>query len=419
MPGTTTPPAPPRGEPHATRPPAAPTAPAAPAQRTAQAATPRLVGLTPAEHLAFLRGCRDRSDAGLGHVSFLQTPAWARVKPGWRAESLGWREGERLVGAALVLRRELPGLRRSFAYLPEGPVIDWASPGLADRLAPLLAHLADRGVFAVRMGPPLAYRRWSARTLKAAVGPGRRVTDVLADRVEPLGAAVSEQLRAAGWQRCAEEGGGDAQPRLVVEVPLAGRSPEDLWAGLNQEWRRNVKRAGRAGVETAETGAADLPAFHRLLGVTERRDGFRLGRTLEYYQRQYAALNEDRPGAMRLFTARWNGEVLAAHTLLHSADGARAWYQTGASSDHLREVRPSNALQWRLLREAHARGASVYDMRGVPQTLDPDERPFGLLRWKLGTGGEVVELAGEWELRLDGAVNRALHRAVRGYLARR
>ena len=66
-----------------------------------------------ADHLAFLR---EQSWA-----SFLQTPAWATVKSEWRAESLGWFDGETLVGAGLVLYRRLPRLRRYLAYLPEGP----------------------------------------------------------------------------------------------------------------------------------------------------------------------------------------------------------------------------------------------------------------------------------------------------------
>ncbi|WP_234348030.1 lipid II:glycine glycyltransferase FemX [Streptomyces specialis] len=341
------------------------------------------------------------------------------VKEGWTAESLGWTEDGRLVGATLVLYRHLPGVRRSFAYIPAGPVLDWSAPDLDRLLTPLLDRLRAAGAFAVRLGPPLVYRRWTARTLKDATGPGRRVGDVLPDLVEPLGAAVADRLRAAGWRRCAEEGAGDAQPRLIFEIPLAGRDRDDLWTGLNQEWRRNIKRAVKAGVETGEAGPDALPLFHELLGVTERRDGFRLGRSLPYYQRQYQVLNEAEPGAMGLWTARWNGEVLAAHTMLRSPDRARVWYQTGASADHHREVRPSNALQWRMLCEAHGAGASVYDMRGVPDTLDPRERAFGLLRWKLGTGGEVTEMLGEWELTLDGTVNRALHRAMRGYLGRR
>ena len=58
-------------------------------------------------------------------VSFLQTPAWAGVKAEWRAESVGWFRGADLVGAALVLYRQVPRVKRYLAYIPEGPVLPW------------------------------------------------------------------------------------------------------------------------------------------------------------------------------------------------------------------------------------------------------------------------------------------------------
>ncbi|MFI9150275.1 lipid II:glycine glycyltransferase FemX [Streptomyces sp. NPDC053367] len=378
-----------------------------------------LGAVTPEVYRAFLA-----SPAGtaLG-AGFLQCPSWADVKEGWRAQLLGWGpdpEAGELTGAALVLLRQLPGTRRYFAYLPEGPVADWADPDLDGWLTPLLEHLRRAGAFAVRIGPSPAYRRWDAALLKSLTGPGRRLGDVLASEVDPLGAAVAERLRGRGWRRCGGDGtgsDGDAQPRHVFRVPLAGRSTEQLWAGLNQEWRRNVRRAQKEGVEVVVGSAAELPEFYRLLGLTEQRDGFRLGRSLAYYERQYAALNAEEPGRMKLYVARHGGEILAAHTMI--TVGRRVWYQTGASADHRREVRPSNALQWRMLLDAHALGADVYDMRGVPSTLDPDERAYGLLRWKLGTGGQVVETLGEWERPLGGTANQTLYRAFQAYLNRR
>lgn len=354
-------------------------------------------------------------------AGFLQCPSWAAVKEGWRAQLLGWGpdpEAGVLRGVALVLLRQFPGTRKYFAYLPEGPVADWADPDVDGWLAPLLDHLRRSGAFAVRMGPSPAYRRWDAAHLKSMTGTGRRLGDVLASEVDPLGTAVAERLRARGWRRCGGDGDdGDAQPRHVFHVPLGGRGTEDLWSGLNQEWRRNVRRAQKEGVEVVVGSAAELPEFYRLLRITEERDGFRLGRSLAYYERQYAALNAEEPGRMKLYLARHGGESLAAHTMI--TVGRRVWYQTGASADHRREVRPSNALQWRMLLDAHALGADVYDMRGVPSTLDPDERAYGLLRWKLGTGGQVVETLGEWERPLGGTANQTLYRAFQAYLNRR
>ncbi|MFJ8588973.1 lipid II:glycine glycyltransferase FemX [Streptomyces sp. NPDC093595] len=379
----------------------------------------KLGRVTAEAYRAFLAS---RDGAALG-AGFLQCPSWADVKDGWRARLLGWGpdpQAGRLTGVALVLLRQFPGTRKYFAYLPEGPVADWADPGIDGWLGPLLEHLRGAGAFAVRIGPSPAYRRWDAALLKSLSGPGRRLADVLASEVDPLGTAVAERLRARGWRRCGGDGAGDdgdAQPRHVFRVPLAGRTTEDLWSGLNQEWRRNVRRARKEGVEVVVGSAADLPEFYRLLCVTEERDGFRLGRSLSYYERQYAALNAEEPGRMKLYLARHRGETLAAHTMI--TVGGRVWYQTGASADHRREVRPSNALQWRMLLDAHALGADVYDMRGVPSTLDPGERAYGLLRWKLGTGGQVVETLGEWEKALGGTANQTLYRAFQAYLNRR
>ncbi|RPK36065.1 hypothetical protein EES37_27475 [Streptomyces sp. ADI91-18] len=56
----------------------------------------------------------------------------------------------------------------------------------------------------------------------------------------------------------------------------------------------------------------------------------------------------------------------------------------------------------------------AYDPRGVTSTLDPDDRPFGLLRWKPGTGGQVLETLAEWEIPVDGRTNTALYEALQG-----
>jgi len=51
--------------------------------------------ISPEEHLDHVRSQRS--------ASFLQTPAWGRVKSDWQHESLGWFREADLVGAALVL----------------------------------------------------------------------------------------------------------------------------------------------------------------------------------------------------------------------------------------------------------------------------------------------------------------------------
>ncbi len=359
------------------------------------------------EHLAYLRS--------LPSASFLQTPAWGQVKSEWGHESLGLQVADALVGAALVLYRRLPRIGRSLAYLPEGPVLDWGHPRLPDLLDALVAHLKERGAFGVRLGPPVVTRSWDARTVKAAVADPalHRLGDVPADEVSDTGRTVTALLRDRGWLLQGEgEGFAAGQPRYNFWLPLAGRNAEDVLAGMNQQWRRNIKKAAKAGVEVRVGDRADLGDFHRIYVETAARDGF-TPRPLAYFQTMYDALNAEEPGRLQLYLACHEGELVAATTLVQV--GEHAWYSYGASTGAKREVRGSNAVQWQMIQAALAAGASVYDLRGITDTLDESDPHVGLVQFKVGTGGRAVEYAGEWDLPLS----RPLYKAFELYLRHR
>ena len=368
--------------------------------------------ITPEEHLAFLR--RQRS------ASFLQTPAWGLVKSEWRHESLGWYAGSELVGAGLVLYRQLPRLRRYLAYLPEGPVIDWSTDRLGEWLAPMTAYVADQGAFGVRMGPPVVTRRWSAASVKEGLADAgvRTLADLAPTGREPVGARVVSQLSSLGWRpQGTDEGFAAGQPQYVFQVPLAGRTEADVLAGMNQLWRRNIKKAEKAGVEVStSTGRADqdrdLELFHDLYVRTAQRDHF-TPRGPAYFRTMAAALGDEDPDRFRLYLGRHAGDLVAATVMVRV--GAHAWYSYGASSTEKREVRGSNAVQWRMMQDALAEGADVYDLRGITPTLDADDSHVGLVQFKVGTGGEAVEYAGEWDLPLS----RTLYKAFDLYMSRR
>ena len=374
--------------------------------------------VTEEEHLAFLRG---RSSA-----SFLQTPAWGRVKSDWRRQSIGWfgDDGE-LAGAALVLYRHLPRMRRSLAYLPEGPVLDWDVEDLAPWLAALADHAKSEGAFAVRIGPPVVTARWSAAQLKEGIADPdvRRLTDLAPEDRDVTGAAVVSQLRELGWQEQGAPGsapGGFAagQPRYNFHLPLVDDEGKPLTedgvlAGMNQLWRRNIKKAAKAGVEVRSgTGPDDLAAFHALYVHTAERDGF-TPRGLPYFRTMLDALGAEDPDRIRLWLAHHEGDLVAATISIRV--GTHAWYSYGASSTEKRDVRGSNAVQWAMIRDALAGGAEVYDLRGITDTLDADDPHVGLIQFKVGTGGQAVAYAGEWDLPL----NRLLYKAFMLYMGRR
>jgi vancomycin resistance protein VanK len=380
--------------------------------------------ITPDEHLGFLRAQRA--------ASFLQTPAWGEVKSEWRRESIGWHRGTELVGVGLVLYRQLPKVKKYLAYLPEGPVIDWTTETLSDWLAPMTKHLREAGAFGVRMGPPVVTRRWDAAAVKDGVADDavRTLGEVPPSERSQEGAAVVSQLLELGWRLQGAEGGFAAgQPRYNFQIPLrhrsdastdggesvaAGdpRSQDDVLKGMNQQWRRNIKKAAKAGVEVTEGSEEELKAFHDLYVHTAERDGF-TPRPLAYFQTMFRALLAEEPDRIKLFLARHEGDLVAATIWVRV--GGHTWYSYGASSTEKREVRGSNAAQWAMIQASLAAGADVYDLRGITDTLDSDDPHIGLIQFKVGTGGEAVEYAGEWDLPLS----PLLYKAFSVYMARR
>jgi lipid II:glycine glycyltransferase (peptidoglycan interpeptide bridge formation enzyme) len=372
--------------------------------------------LSAEEHRSFLS---ERVETG-GSASFLQTPAWAAVKPEWRAESIGWVRDGLVVGAALVLYRQLPKVRRYLAYLPEGPVIDWDTDDLSPWLDPMAAHLRSQRAFGIRIGPPVVTHRWSAAQVKDGIADPavHSLTELAPEERSQPGARVVSQLHDLGWRPQAVEGGFAAgQPQFVFQVPLRTaegqpRSEEDVLAGMNQQWRRNIKKAAKSGVEVEVGNPADLKAFHELYAHTAERDHF-TPRGLAYFQTMVESLGAEDPDRIRLYLARHEGDLVAATLWIRV--GSHTWYSYGASSTEKRDVRGSNAVQWQMIRDALASGASVYDLRGITDTLDEDDSHVGLIRFKVGTGGQAVQYVGEWDLPL----NRAIYAAFDVYMKRR
>ena len=250
-----------------------------------------------AQHLAFV-------EARSG--SFLQTPGVGPAEDRLARRVAGLvRRTEEMVGAGLVLYRSLPRIGRSLAYLPEGPVTDWDAPEALDVLRTLRDHVKAQGAFALRIGPAVPVRRWHADTVKAAIADDAvgSLRDVTPDVTEDAGMRVRALLERLGFDHLASDDGFAAgQPEYVFQLPLAGRTEEDVLAGMNQLWRRNIKKSAKQGVVVTRGEASDLPAFHTAYVETATRDHF-TPRPLSYFQRMFEVMEAENDDRIRLYLA--------------------------------------------------------------------------------------------------------------------
>jgi len=335
------------------------------------------------------------------------------------SQSLGWFSGEEMVGAGLILLRKVPRVEKYLAYLPEGPDLDWANHDDVDRaLNALVVFAKDRGVFQIKMGPHTWVRRWHSETLKAAIAQetAKVIGEVMPDEINEAGLALLTQLTEMGWkQRKAEASGfGDYQPRYVFQISLAGKSEEEIFDGFNQQWRRNIRKAEKEGVVVRQGTISDLEIFHACYLETAKRDQF-TPRSLEYFQTMWTAMREEAIERISLLIASHPDHEGAIAATTMTRVGNHAWYSYGASTTAARDLRPSNAVQWEMLKLAMRDGAETYDMRGISDTLESSNHLFGLIQFKLGTGGYAQEYVGEW----DYVLSPIWAKAFDVYMARR
>jgi peptidoglycan pentaglycine glycine transferase (the first glycine) len=321
-----------------------------------------------------------------GHL--LQTWAWGELKArfGWRALRLALVEaGSIVAGAQVLFRPVLPGF--SLAYVPKGPLVDWADTAQADAL---LAGL--RAVCRAR------------RSVFLKIEPHTPDDVALREAIVRHGALVSEHT---------------VQPPRTIVVDL-GPAEENILAAMKQKTRYNVRLAARKGVTVRAGTVDDLPTFYRLSQITGQRDRFGV-HSLDYFRAAFELVAPD----CALLLAEVEGEPVAG--VMVFVHGFTAYYLFGASSDAHREKMPAYLLQWEAMRWARARGCRRYDLWGIPDageaTLEANFTTYGeaatglwgVYRFKRGFGGQVVRAAGAF----DFVFNHVLYWAYRQWIARR
>ncbi|MHB8926982.1 MAG: lipid II:glycine glycyltransferase FemX [Bacillota bacterium] len=301
-----------------------------------------------------------------GHI--LQSYEWGEIKAktGWTPIRLLAEDHTGPRAAALILRRDVPFLRRTIFYSPRGPVLDYTDTEAFDFLIDQVRRLAPEN-----------------RAIMWKIDP-----DVPGDRRD-----VGAYLTGRGFVR--NERGADfegVQPRFVFRLQL-DKPIDDIFASFGNKTRYNIRLAGRKGVRVRVGVKDDLPRFYEVLLETATRDRF-LVRSYEYFVDLWDHLVEH--GLARLFVAELDGRMIAA--TLAFILGDKAWYIYGASSNQDRETMPNYALQWAMIRWAKESGCTMYDFRGVSGDLNPDNPLYGLYRFKKGFSGQFTEFIGEYDL---------------------
>jgi len=305
-------------------------------------------------------------------VHILQSGMWGNFK-----ENFGWdvvHITEKTWGCQILMRRVV-GIFR-IAYIPKGPVTHqdqlsrWINDGEQEEMG---TSLTER----------LRELCQKMHILFVKIEPDVIVQNQDHLRACPQGLVPSRH---------------SIQPLRTILIDIE-KDESEILAKMKQKTRYNIRLAERKGVmvETSD----DLKLFYQMIVQTGERDRFSV-HSRDYYEKVYHLFREK--GQCELFMARYQNIPIAG--LMVFAQGNRAFYFYGASTNQYREVMAPYLLQWRAILWAKERGCTSYDLWGVP---DYDETflesqfekrrdgLWGVYRFKRGFGGNLVRYAGPYD----------------------
>lgn len=250
----------------------------------------------------------------------LQLWGWGEVKAAhnWRVERIFVYKGDKIIGAAQVLLRRLPGPFHYLVYIPRGPVAS------GENRAAVLEELADH----VKQ----AYK-------------------AVALTVEP----DWEKMPAIeGWKRSDNT---ILIPRtLILDLK---KSEAELQAAMAKKTRQYIRKSAGEPIEIRKIkGREELAACLTIYKDTARRAKFALHDDGYYYD-VYDKMGEFSP----VFAAFLDNKPVAFLWLAISQETAFELY--GGMNDEGQRLRANYALKWRVITTMKEWGITRYDFNGL------------------------------------------------------
>jgi lipid II:glycine glycyltransferase (peptidoglycan interpeptide bridge formation enzyme) len=271
--------------------------------------------------------------------------------------------------------------------------LDWTNEALRNRILDDLQSFAKKqGAIFLKMDPDVVL--------------GTGVPQSEADFIDQNGQAVMSELKRRGWEYSSDQ----IQFKNTVLVDLSF-SEEQLLARMKQKTRYNIRLAEKKGVALRIGTQEDLPILYKMYAETSIRDGFVI-RDEGYYKTVWQTFSGNAQSPISNFQAPiTNYNLLAPYTepLIAEVDNepvaaifvfyfaGRAFYVYGMSKEKHREKMPTYLLQWEAMKRAKAKGCTVYDLWGAPDTFEESDTLWGVYRFKEGLGGQVVRTLGAWD----------------------
>ncbi len=381
-------------------------------------------------------------------ASFLQTVCWAKLKSenGWEYELLAFKDDKKIVAATMLLSKKTPIGKKMF-YAPRGFLIDYYDFDLLkDFTNKIVEYTKKKGAIFLKIDPYVMYHE---RDMDGNIVDGGIDNSTVVKNLEKLG--FKEQ--------CARPGEQGLQAKWMYWLPLKGTTIDEILKNMSYEKRRIIKLNEKNGIVLREGKYEDLEEFKHIMDHTGERRNF-IVRSLSYYQNMYKAFGNGKylklyftdlhikdkldefkkekqdlqdaydllmqdisSGKRKMSENKLNlkleeieradkkikeyeellkehGDVITLGTMLYFVYGREVLSLIGGSYDKYMNFQSSYTMNYEMIKYAIDNHYDYYNFYGISSRLNEKDPMYGVYLFKKGFGGQVVELVGEYDLKI-------------------
>lgn len=375
--------------------------------------------------------------------TFHQTKEWAELKNknGWGHLYVAMYENKKIIGAALILSKRLPAIKKLIFYSPRGFLIDYHNELLIEEFTKQLKKLlkSKNGIF-VKIDPPIVYQ---PRNIDGDI------VDTNKNESELLKFLKKNGYRHYGLNISNYK---ELQPRWVFALPIENQKEEEIYQKFNTRTKRSIKKCQNNGVIVEQMKKEELEIFKGIMEHTSARRGF-LDRPFSYYKNMVDLLgdmckifiayldvnkaieiqnntikeeekkiiqfeknieskksiqgiekskevisNSQKEIENLISLKNETGEKIPLSGAMFLQTGPETTYLFGGSYQQYMNYPSQYLVQWTAICDAIKHNCTLYNFYGIDGNIKQKGEMHGVYEFKRGFDGEVREYIGEFDL---------------------
>jgi len=384
----------------------------------------------------------DKFSRNFDFFSMYQTREYAFImhKEGYETSTVGLFDNRDIVGAALILIKEID--KKKYAFIPRGYLVDYNDPAKVKSFTSLIKKfLPKRKVEAVKICPSLV----------------RNIYDTNGDIIynNPNYDKVLNTLKKEGYKHLGYNSQFEAlKPRFEAYIDLKDKSIPELFNNIKREYKTKIRTAERKGIKVFKGKETSINELYKLVEKKYPRkesyleDAYRYfdekgeieyfyakldtKNFLNYAQKNFIAceeatykmdekiMNNTGRNTSKTITKKMNLDkrfesckndlTTATEMLRNNPDGItlagvyvikhdkEASIFIDGYNPHYKYLNAKHYLIWTLIEKYKNEGYEKFNLGGVPGFNAKNNDYDGLRQFKLNFGAKVIEYAGDFTL---------------------